>query len=293
MKLSFKGLTNKLRKSFRLVILHEDNFEEKAQMKLNMLNGLTVVSLSALAIVVATVCIMAFTPIRQFIPGYTDPKLRRDLQEMYLKTQLLENEIKNRDVMVKGALSIHEPATKMAVTPEDKRSFNANYDTIAKTFPKLTEAEKKIQNYIEKEVYYDLDANKLVGQNETAKMSQLVCFKPVQGSVTRNFDFDKGQLGVDILAKENEPIKAILDGTVILSTWTTEGGYIIGIQHKNNLVSFCKHNSALLHKVGSFVKAGDVIAIVGKSGSNSKNPTLYFELWQDGKAVNPEKFVRF
>lgn len=120
-----------------------------------------------------------------------------------------------------------------------------------------------------------------------------MCFKPVQGSVTRTFDSDKGYFGIDVLAKSNEPVKAIMDGTVILSTWTTEGGYIIGIQHANNLVSFYKHNAALLHKAGDRVKAGDVIAIVGKSGSDNNNPTLYFEVWQNGKPVDPQKFIKF
>jgi len=293
MKISAKSIISKLRKSFRLVILHEDNFEEKVQMKLNMLNGLTVLSLGALIIVTLTAVTIIYTPIRQFIPGYTDPKLRKDLQDAYLKMQTIENELKSRDEMLKGLTQREQPAIKLSNHLEDKRAFYTNTDSIEKTFPQLTQTEKSIQNYIEKEVFYDLDPNKIIGSDKNTAYYQAICFKPVQGSVTRNFDTDKGQFGVDILAKTNEPVKTIMDGTVILSTWTTEGGYIIGIQHTNNIVSFYKHNAALLHKVGDHVKAGDVIAVAGKSGSDNNNPSLYFEVWQNGKPMDPQKFVKF
>lgn len=286
-------MISQLRKSFRLVIMHEDNFEEKVQMKLNMLNGLTVLTLGTLLIITLTAVTIIYTPIRQYIPGYTDPKLRKDLQDAYFKMQSIESDLKARDEMIKGLLQKDHPTTKLSNHVEDKRAFYTNTDSIERTFPQLTQTEKSIQNYIEKEIFYDLDPNKLVGSDRTLNYYQSICFKPVQGSVTRTFDSDKGYFGIDVLTKTNEPVKVIMDGTVILSTWTTDGGYIIAVQHANNLVSIYKHNAALLHKIGDHVKAGDVIAIVGKSGSENNNPSLYFELWQNGKAIDPQNFVKF
>jgi murein DD-endopeptidase MepM/ murein hydrolase activator NlpD len=95
------------------------------------------------------------------------------------------------------------------------------------------------------------------------------------------------------VAGSNEAIKAALDGTVIMSNFTSETGYIIGIQHTNNLFSIYKHNSALLKKAGDFVKAGEVIAIIGNTGELSQGPHLHFELWLNGTAVNPQKYIAF
>jgi murein DD-endopeptidase MepM/ murein hydrolase activator NlpD len=98
---------------------------------------------------------------------------------------------------------------------------------------------------------------------------------------------------VDIVSKQNEAIKAVLDGTVILSNWTLETGYVIVIQHPQNIVSVYKHNSAVLKKTGEIVKAGDPIAILGNTGEMSSGSHLHFELWYNGTPVNPKDYITF
>jgi murein DD-endopeptidase MepM/ murein hydrolase activator NlpD len=98
---------------------------------------------------------------------------------------------------------------------------------------------------------------------------------------------------VDVVCATNELVKSVLDGTVILASWTLETGYIIEIQHENNIISVYKHNSQLLKKVGNKVKVGEAIAIVGNSGELSTGPHLHFELWYEGKSVNPEDYIVF
>ena len=118
-------------------------------------------------------------------------------------------------------------------------------------------------------------------------------FTPLKGFVTNNFNALNSHYGIDIVAKKNEPIKATLDGTVIFCDWTIKTGYVIAIQHQNNIISVYKHNSALMKKEGNYVKAGEVIAIIGNTGELTSGPHLHFELWYDGKAVNPKEFMRF
>ena len=118
-------------------------------------------------------------------------------------------------------------------------------------------------------------------------------FKPVEGVVSRGYDPSIAHYGTDVVAKKNEPIKATADGTVILSSWTQDSGYVIGIQHKNQIISFYKHNAVLLKEVGDVVQAGDIIAIIGNSGELTDGPHLHFELWYDGKPLDPQEFILY
>jgi murein DD-endopeptidase MepM/ murein hydrolase activator NlpD len=130
--------------------------------------------------------------------------------------------------------------------------------------------------------------------NQTASgISGFLFFPPLKGTVTSRFDAPRKHFGIDIVSNANESIKATLDGTVLLSNFTSETGYVIALQHGNNLVSFYKHNSALLKKAGDFVKAGEVIAIIGSSGELSSGPHLHFELWYNGTPLDPLKYIAF
>ena len=118
-------------------------------------------------------------------------------------------------------------------------------------------------------------------------------FTPLDGYISQSYDLKADHLGVDIVAKENEPVKNIADGTVIFSDWTREFGYVLAIQHSGNLISIYKHNSKLLKKVGNFVTEGEIISIIGNSGELTSGPHLHFELWHNGNSLDPEEFVVF
>ncbi len=124
-------------------------------------------------------------------------------------------------------------------------------------------------------------------------LGEMFFFPPVRGIISKNYDVRTEHYGVDIVAPKDEPIKAVMEGTVILASWTQDSGYVIGIQHDNQLLSFYKHNSILLKKVGEFVKTGDPIAIIGNSGEYTDGPHLHFELWYKGNHVDPLAFVKF
>jgi len=115
----------------------------------------------------------------------------------------------------------------------------------------------------------------------------------LKGVITKGFDPVKKHFGVDVVAKQNEAIKSVLDGTVIFSNWTLETGYVVAIQHSQNIVSIYKHNSAILTKAGDYVNAGDPVAIIGESGEYTTGPHLHFELWYEGKPVNPKDYISF
>ncbi len=135
--------------------------------------------------------------------------------------------------------------------------------------------------------------------NNTTKLSpnvgiyEEILLSPVNGIVTENYDERKSHYGIDIVARKDEPIKAVADGVVIFASWTDDTGFVLGIQHPNNLVSFYKHNSVLHKGVGEEVKMGEIVATIGNTGELTTGPHLHFELWRSGTPINPKELIYF
>ncbi len=118
-------------------------------------------------------------------------------------------------------------------------------------------------------------------------------FRPTTGMVTEPFDIDKKHYGVDIAANPNESVVSVMDGTVVLSSYTAENGYVLCVYHAGDMMSVYKYCSSLLKKEGDKVKAGDVVALVGTTSSNYSSSHLHFELWYEGQALDPQKYIVF
>lgn len=132
----------------------------------------------------------------------------------------------------------------------------------------------------------------IAGENKARGISSIHFFTPMKGMISNAYDGQAGHYGVDVVGPLNERISAVLDGTVIFAEWTLNTGYVIHIQHSNDLVSIYKHNQELL-KNREYVRAGEAIAILGNSGELTSGPHLHFELWHNGKALNPESYIKF
>lgn len=115
--------------------------------------------------------------------------------------------------------------------------------------------------------------------------------KPAEGFISQKFNPEKGHLGLDYVMNENRPIFASAGGYVVFSSFTTDYGYVIIINHKGNYVTKYMHCSSLLKKEGDFVYQGELIALSGNSGTESTGPHLHFEIWKDGKPVDPLDFL--
>ena len=148
-----------------------------------------------------------------------------------------------------------------------------------------------LRRQIEEEELFNLSI--LANTSNKTDFSSIHFYPPVKGIVTNSFNPSENHFGTDIVTASNKVVVATLDGTVIIANWTLETGYVIQIQHENNLVSVYKHNSELLKKVGNHVTAGETIAIIGNSGELTSGPHLHFELWHNGTSINPEDYVAF
>ena len=285
-----KHWINKLRNKYRLVIKDEGTFEEKISFRLSRLNVFVAIGTVAIILIDATTFLIAFTPLREYIPGYTDVALQKRVNDLLRLTDSLETEFKQNSLYIKNIKNIIEG--KEIIEDTAKQTVqNINYDNIEYTRSvedSILRAE--YENGTSYNLYYN-DNEELSAPTST--LSSSVFFTPLKGIITTEFDLSARHYGIDIVARQNEAVKATLDGTVIFSDWTVETGYVISIQHKNNFISVYKHNSVLLKQEGNIVKAGEPIAIVGESGELTTGPHLHFELWYNGTPVNPKDYIAF
>ena len=281
-----KVIMNKLKHKYRLVFFNDNTFEEVWHLRLSLLNVLSAVGTISLFLVLLVIVLMAFTPLRELIPGYPNEVMRRKIVQSALRLDSLEKKLQLRDqyfANLNALISGDEPIKYDSAQKADK-----NYKNIK--FTKSVQDSLFRQKYEEEEQFNFSVArtNKL-----ESSIAEMHFFPPVKGIITNTYNVKENHLGIDIVGAPNEVVKATLDGTIVLATWTLETGYIIQIQHQNNVISIYKHNANLLKKVGSQVRAGDAIAILGNSGELTTGPHLHFELWYNGKPVNPQDYLIF
>lgn len=283
----------KLRDKYRLVILNDDTFEEKLSFRLSRLNVFVVTGMLAIIFIFLTTYLIAFTPLKEYIPGYSDTGVQEEIYELTLHADSLEQAMGAKDVYIENMRKI---VTGDIDYPDGKSggSDTVNHQKYNNITIKKSKEDSLLRAEYDQSNKYSLnpatDDNR---KNYSTTVGIPVFFTPVKGIITNHFNASGNHFGVDIAAAKNEAIKAVYDGTVIFSEWSSSTGHVIAIQHMNNVISIYKHNSVILKKQGSFVKAGESIAIIGESGEFSTGPHLHFELWMNGNPVNPENFVIF
>lgn len=277
-----KKLMKKLKSRFRLTVLNEKTFEEQFSYSLTPLNLIVMLGGFITFFGLLFYLLIAFTPIKRLLPGYTDANFNVEILETRLKVDSLMEATRQKDRYVNDLKIILSGGTLSNLADTAKREVqqaNLNFNQ--------SEVEQDLRQKISEQDRYNLT----IEENNNAQKRGFLLFNPVNGTVTNPFNAKSGHFGVDLAAPKEDPVKAVLDGTVIMSTFTSEDGNVIQIQHANNLISVYKHNSALLKKAGSHVKAGESIAFIGDSGDHSEGPHLHFELWENGIAVNPQDYL--
>lgn len=271
------------RNKFRFVILNDDTFEEYFTVRLSPLNIFVSVILFVAFTVSLTALIIAYTPLRELVPGQTSSSMRREALSLSAKADSLEAVLKHNEQYLFAVQQILQgKPVEEAVEGVEERADSAS--SVAFTEPSTTDS--ALRQWVEQEELFSVGE----GQNN---LDIPLLFAPLNGVLSGNYDGATAHYGVDITASKNTPIKACLEGTVIFADWSSETGHVIIIQHDNNILSAYKHNSALLKSIGDPVKTGEAIAIIGNSGENTTGPHLHFELWYGGAPVNPENYINF
>ncbi|MFK8059465.1 MAG: M23 family metallopeptidase [Polaribacter sp.] len=277
-------LKQKLTDKYRLVVLNENTFEERFSLKLSRLNVFVLGGVFSILLVAITIVIIAFTPIKEYIPGYSSTKLKSDA----LKATLEADSLKIKLAVLENYTKALKPVLTGEIAPEsiDSIQTEARQRFIDESKLDASKEDSLFREKIESETLFAL-------QNNAKDKVKIVFFAPLNGSISQNFDSNSKHFAVDIVAKKGAPVKATADGTVIFADWNTETGYVIILKHNKDFVSVYKHNGSLLKEQGDFVKSGEVIATVGSTGELTTGPHLHFELWSGGYSVNPTNFIDF
>lgn len=282
----------KLNKRYAFLMSHEETMEPIVDFKVNLMNMIIYAIVIIVVLIAVTTVVIAFTPLREYIPGYTDTSLERKVYALSRRADSINEELRRKDIYFENLKLVIEGYDFEAdsLHPMDIYAPVAGFDIDTIEIRKSVQ-DSMLRAEFESANLYTLEMNNPARTRHSGEVPNF--FAPLTGMISLPYDPTNGHYGIDIVASKNQVIQATLDGTVIYSSWTLDYGYTIGIQHANNYFSTYKHNSTLLKKEGDFVRAGEAIAILGESGDISTGPHLHFELWHNGISLNPQEYIFF
>lgn len=280
-----RKISQKLLDKYRLVILNDDTFEEKLSLNLTRLNVFVVVTVAGILLIALTTILIAFTGLREYIPGYSSTELKQRAVDLAYKTDSLQTVVELNNQYINSIKK---------VLTGDVKSVEFNRDSLLetqRTEPEDVDLAPSKEDSLLREMVVQEDKYNFL---ETAtSRANYALFPPLKGPISEGYNMKDRHYGVDIVAAQNAPVKSVADGTVIFTGWTSQTGNVIIVEHSYGLLSVYKHNASLTKEQGERVRKGEVIATAGSTGEFSTGPHLHFELWSEGQSVNPKDFIDF
>jgi murein DD-endopeptidase MepM/ murein hydrolase activator NlpD len=267
-----------------LIIRSEENLADKRTINFNYAKFFGLIAIILFLVIGFSLWLSTTILSRWYDPKITERAMARKLLNLNSSVDSLSKEIKRRDVYLETISAIikgEKPDEATAKLNEAKaKETEKDFDLSADSLLRLEFENEKYQEGT-------------FADNRVSTISSMYFFSPISGIISQNYNPEKSHFAVDIVSKPDEPVKSIADGTVIISNYTDDTGYVIAIQHNNGVLSVYKHNAVLFKKVGNFVRAGEIISIIGNSGELTTGPHLHFELWFSGNPVNPLDYIVF
>ena len=278
-----KSFISKLLTKYRLVILNDSTYEEKSSFKISRLNVFSILFALMFIIVLIISGILFFTPIREYIPGYSSTSLQKQANMLTYKTDSLRQIVFLNDQYIN---SLKQVLTGDLETIEYKPDSIISKDILDLQIIEKSKEDSILRQLVDNEDKYNLE-------NINKNKDFYLLSAPISGAVSQNYSIADDHLAIDISVDIGTPVKSVSNGRVILSEWTTQTGYVLIIDHGNDLISVYKHNSKLLKFQGEIVKQGEIIALSGNSGVLTSGPHLHFELWSEGFSIDPNTLINF
>ena len=277
---------------FRLAVFNDTTFEELWRVRLSKANAFLAAALLLVLTLALNTSLIAFTNLREFIPGYPNVEMRRNILMNAIMLDSLEHELEIRDKYFRDlndVISGRQPIGSVVLRDSTRDYTNVEF--------RRSSEDSVFRARVEQEEKYSLSvlpAQSGSGSQQGTSLANIHFFPPVKGIISSNFDARTRHYATDIVTQPKAVVSSTLEGTVIMTGWTMETGFVIAIQHANNLVSVYKHNARLLKEMGDRVWAGESISIVGDSGElYTSGPHLHFELWHNGVALDPAQYIYF
>ena len=278
-----KSFISKLLTKYRLVLLNDSTYEEKSSFKISRLNVFSILFALMFIIVLITSGILFFTPIREYIPGYSSTSLQKQANLLSYKTDSLRQIVFLNDQYIN---SLKKVLTGDLETIKYKPDSIISKDILDLQIIEKSKEDSILRQLVDNEDKYNLE-------NINKNKDFYLLSAPISGAVSQNYSIADDHLAIDISVDIGTPVKSVSNGRAILSEWTTQTGYVLIIDHGNDLISVYKHNSKLLKFQGEIVEQGEIIALSGNSGVLTSGPHLHFELWSEGFSIDPNTLINF
>ena len=281
---SFKNkIVNFFNKTFRLVVINDETLEEEGFLKLSRSNIIILASVLLVSAFVISFCIIVYSPLNKHLPGKSSELVQKELVTLALKSDSLASALSISSLYLSNIESII-------------KGDSINFEYLDDSLNKIDNSE--INFFKSKEdsllrIRVEREDQSSINLNSQRKSKQFLFFPPIEGFISDSFNLKTNHYGIDLVAKTGTKINSIGEGTVVVSDWNPQTGYVLGIQHSENFISFYKHCSVLLKNVGDIITTGENIAIIGNSGELSSGPHLHFELWKSGVPLDPSLYISF
>ena len=280
---------NQIRNKYRFQVVEEETYKVKFVFILSRLNVFGLISSLFVSFFVFIYCLIAFTPLKQYIPGFAGVETSKDVVKLKKRTDDLKEEMDQRQKYLDNLLIITKGGKGLPTNKGDKNmAVNNDSIDISSNSKNIMRLREEVEN---RDKYTVVESNEVVSGKKAVEYNYF--FKPLSGLISKRYKPSEKHFGIDIVAAEGLPVKSALDGTVVFSGFVISYGYTMIIQHENELITVYKHNKEMLKSVGSIVRSGDVIASVGNTGEETSGPHLHFEIWLKGKPVNPLDYINF
>ena len=293
-KLKDNPVTDIIKRKHRFVVMDTDTFKEKFSFQLSGINLFVTIGITVIVLILLTTILIAFTPLREWIPGYTDTRMVEQTYENAKKIDSLEAQLENQEWMIATMQSVlrgekfpSEPEAPQSDSAATLQQLAVAYRHIKEDSLLRLEVEREDNRYQVKES----SVSTLSSTSDASPTITHLFFTPLKGNILT--PYSASHHGVDIAGDATRAVCAAYSGTVIFAGFTAEWGHVIALQHPGNVITVYQNNGSLLKQQGDAVRAGEPIAYVGNGGRRELGAYLHFEIWVGGVAVNPEEYISF
>lgn len=297
-KIFTKEFWHKVRKNWkikhRLIIRNEEKQYDSFSLLLSPRNIFVVVTTSAVLLIVLTAMLIAFTPLRVYVPGYTSPDEFRKYRLAAKRVDSVELLLKQNQQYINNFYRILNDEVMPDEMPKDDGVHTPSNGNSADGASIHSDAEMALRDEADdllRTVAMRDEANEDMAVNKRADIRNLFLQPPTTGTITAYFSIAQGQYGIDVANRAGTLVTSVGDGIVVFAGYDVHDGNVVIIQHTDNVLSVYKHNRALLKNKGVKVVAGEPIAEMGNSGSIAGSPRLHLELWHNGYPIDPLNYL--
>lgn len=279
----------------RFVVMDTETFKEKFSFQLSGANLFVSLGVTVIVLIILTIVLIAFTPLREWIPGYTNNAMIEQTYVNAHKIDSLETQLAEQEWLVATIQAILSGKELGAEAEALRADTGSTLQEVAAVYRRSVDDSLLRLEVDREDNRYQVKTSSTApsSSNESSSALSHLFFPPLKGKVLNSFDAVHRHLGTDLAAALGQPVHAAYGGTVVSAQFTADNGYVIVIQHPGNVITIYRNNSTLLKRQGDAVRAGEPIAYVGNSSLREPGPHLHFEMWVNSAPVNPEEFISF